>query len=151
MPVGPQRTRNLCFHKMQFYKPVRKRYYNGSRQAPARLPHLARQVISNGTQKLRVLHISFVMFHAEKCIDLDLCTDVVGTLNELEPQIGTHSPKGCPPLFYIIKRLFHPTTSCVPWHRKDSRELRLRFACETGKLTELQDIEKSAPLTKFSF
>ena len=32
-------------------------------QPVARMPHLARQTISNGTQKLQVLHINFVMIH----------------------------------------------------------------------------------------
>jgi len=33
-------------------------------QPTARAPHLARQAISNGTQKLHVLHIDFVMIHS---------------------------------------------------------------------------------------
>jgi len=33
------------------------------RQHEARVPNLTRQAISNGTQKLRVLHINFVMIH----------------------------------------------------------------------------------------
>jgi len=35
------------------------------RQPTARAAHLARQAISNGTQKLHVLHIDFVMIHSE--------------------------------------------------------------------------------------
>jgi len=33
------------------------------RQPTARVPHLARQAISNGTEKLHVLHISFATIH----------------------------------------------------------------------------------------
>jgi len=36
----------------------------------ARMPYLARQVISNGTQKLQGLHIKFVKIHTENVLIL---------------------------------------------------------------------------------
>jgi len=52
-----------------------------------RVPHLARQAISTGTQKFHVLHITFVMIHTEGILTLTLykSTYVVGTLNDLKP------------------------------------------------------------------
>jgi len=44
-------------------------YYRG-RQTTARVPHLARQAISNSTQKLHVLHIDFVTIHTEGILTL---------------------------------------------------------------------------------
>jgi len=44
------------------------------RQATARVPHLAQQEISNGTQKLQVSHINFVMIHHAKGILTLTCT-----------------------------------------------------------------------------
>jgi len=34
------------------------------------VPHLARQAISNGTQKLHVLHTGFVVIHTEDILGL---------------------------------------------------------------------------------
>jgi len=37
----------------------------------ARVPHVARQAISNDLQKLHVLHIDFVMIYAESLLTLN--------------------------------------------------------------------------------
>ena len=56
------------------------------RQRTTRVPHSARQAISNGTQKLQVLHINFDMIHKKYCYSwIAENTNVVGTLNGLEP------------------------------------------------------------------
>jgi len=39
-------------------------------QPTARVPHLARQAISNGTQKLHALHIDLAMIHTEGILTL---------------------------------------------------------------------------------
>jgi len=44
--------------------------YSRGRQPVPRVPHLARQALSNGRQKLHVLHIDFVMIHTEGILTL---------------------------------------------------------------------------------
>ena len=75
-------------------------------QSALRMPHLARQGMSNGTQKLQVLHINY-FYDSRRCIDLDLYknTYVVGILTDLQPYVGTQKAKGCrpPPLKHLYK------------------------------------------------
>jgi len=63
----------------------------------ARVPHVARQAISNDLQKLHVLHIDFVMIYAESLLTLNcikirmlLALRMIWNL-----QVGAQLAKGC--------------------------------------------------------
>ena len=49
--------------------------YSRGRQPTARVPHLARQAFSNGTEKLHILHITFVTIRNEGALTLT-CTNI---------------------------------------------------------------------------
>ena len=61
--------------KMRMQSAGRSKYWSRGRQPTVRVPRLARQAISNGTEKLLVLHVTFVTIHTEGRLTLT-CTNI---------------------------------------------------------------------------